>query len=385
MRVVATAGHVDHGKSSLVLALTGTDPDRFAEEKARGLTIDLGFAFTALPSGTEVGFVDVPGHERFVKNMLAGVGAVDVALFVVAAGEGWKPQSEEHLRILDLLDVHHGMVAVTKADTVTPDLLELTRLDVVEHLATSSLGGAPVVALRLGVRSRPRRRARHARPRARRRRGTGGPRPTPPLDRPGVRARGAGTVVTGTLIGGAVATDDALRIVRLDRSVRVRGIESAHRSLERVGPGARVALNLVGVDHHDLARGDVLVRGGEWPEATRRRRAAAAHSRRAGTAPRAARGRGRLGRAPGPDACPRRRRGVRPAAVRHAAAPGGRRPHRAARPGPSPHHRGRRGARRRVVVPRRLGARRTRPGAAAAPAGRSRMAEPTGAGPPRRP
>ena len=118
VRVVATAGHVDHGKSSLVLALTGTDPDRFAEEKARGLTIDLGFAFTDLPSGRTVGFVDVPGHERFVKNMLAGVGAVDVALFVVAANEGWMPQSEEHLRILDVLGVRHGIVALTKADTV---------------------------------------------------------------------------------------------------------------------------------------------------------------------------------------------------------------------------------------------------------------------------
>ncbi|MGH9038212.1 MAG: GTP-binding protein, partial [Acidimicrobiia bacterium] len=108
MRVVATAGHVDHGKSSLVLALTGTDPDRFAEEKARGLTIDLGFAFTTLPSGQELGFVDVPGHVRFLKNMLAGVGAVEAALLVVAATEGWMPQSEEHLRILDLLGIRHG-------------------------------------------------------------------------------------------------------------------------------------------------------------------------------------------------------------------------------------------------------------------------------------
>ena len=139
MRVVATAGHVDHGKSSLVLALTGTDPDRFAEEKERGLTIDLGFAFTDLPSGATVGFVDVPGHERFVKNMLAGVGAVDVALFVVAANEGWMPQSEEHLRILDVLGVHHGIVALTKADTVSAERLDDARRSVVEHLATSSL------------------------------------------------------------------------------------------------------------------------------------------------------------------------------------------------------------------------------------------------------
>ena len=142
MRVVATAGHVDHGKSSLVLALTGTDPDRFPEEKARGLTIDLGFAFTTLPSGEVVGFVDVPGHVRFVKNMLAGVGAVDVALLVVAADEGWKPQTVEHTQILDLLDIRHGMVALTKADAVDDDTLMLARLEIEERMP-----GWPVVAV----------------------------------------------------------------------------------------------------------------------------------------------------------------------------------------------------------------------------------------------
>ena len=145
MRTVATAGHVDHGKSTLVLALTGTDPDRLAEEKTRGLTIDLGFAFTTLPSGTDVGFVDVPGHVRFIKNMLAGVGAVEVALFVVAASEGWMPQSEEHLQILELLGIRHGMVALTKADLVDPETLVVAQLEVEERLAASSLAGAPVV------------------------------------------------------------------------------------------------------------------------------------------------------------------------------------------------------------------------------------------------
>jgi selenocysteine-specific elongation factor len=129
MRVVATAGHVDHGKSSLVRALTGTDPDRFPEEKRRSLTIDLGFAFCTLPSGQVVGFVDVPGHERFVKNMLAGVGAVDVALLVVAANEGWMPQTEEHMQILDLLDVRHGLVALTKSALVDAGSLAVTQLD----------------------------------------------------------------------------------------------------------------------------------------------------------------------------------------------------------------------------------------------------------------
>ncbi|MDP6214508.1 MAG: GTP-binding protein, partial [Acidimicrobiales bacterium] len=130
MHVVATAGHVDHGKSTLVQALTGTDPDRFAEEKARGLTIDLGFAMTTLPSGTVLSLVDVPGHVRFIKNMLAGVGAVDACLFVVAATEGWKPQSEEHLHILELLGVRHGLVALTKVGIAEPDLRDLARLEI---------------------------------------------------------------------------------------------------------------------------------------------------------------------------------------------------------------------------------------------------------------
>src|SRR5436853_2076802 len=138
MRVVATAGHVDHGKSSLVRALTGTDPDRFPEEKERGLTIDLGFAFCTLPSGEVVGFVDVPGHVRFIKNMLAGVGAVDIALLVVAANEGWMPQSEEHLRILELLGIRHGLTVLTKADLVDDETLEIAQLELDDHLAGTS-------------------------------------------------------------------------------------------------------------------------------------------------------------------------------------------------------------------------------------------------------
>src|ERR687886_2864506 len=134
MHVVATAGHVDHGKSTLVLALTGMDPDRFAEEKARGLTIDLGFAWTALPSGSGVAFVDVPGHVKFLKNMLAGVGAVDACLFVVAATEGWKPQSEEHLRILDLLGIRAGVIALSKVALVDDDTREFARLEISEAI-----------------------------------------------------------------------------------------------------------------------------------------------------------------------------------------------------------------------------------------------------------
>jgi selenocysteine-specific elongation factor len=143
--VVATAGHVDHGKSTLVHALTGIDPDRWAEEKARGLTIDLGFAWCTLPGAGEVAFVDVPGHIRFISNMLAGVGAVDACLFVVAATEGWKPQSEEHLRILELLGIPAGVIALTMAGLVDDDARELASVDVAERVAGTFLDGAPIV------------------------------------------------------------------------------------------------------------------------------------------------------------------------------------------------------------------------------------------------
>src|ERR671919_607014 len=146
MHVVATAGHVDHGKSSLILRLTGIDPDRWEEEKRRGLTIDLGFAWTTLPSGREIGFVDVPGHERFVRNMLAGVGPVRLVLFVVAADEGWKPQSEEHLEIVDVLGVDAAVVALTKADLVDEEDLMIRIDEIADRLAGTALEGAPVVA-----------------------------------------------------------------------------------------------------------------------------------------------------------------------------------------------------------------------------------------------
>ena len=144
MPIIGTAGHVDHGKSTLVQALTGRDPDRWTEEKERGLTIDLGFAWTVLGEET-VGFVDVPGHERFIKNMLAGVGGLDVALFVVAADEGWMPQSEEHLAVLDLLGVAHGIIALTRIDLADSDLIELSTLDVEEHVASTVAEAWPVI------------------------------------------------------------------------------------------------------------------------------------------------------------------------------------------------------------------------------------------------
>lgn len=262
MTVVATAGHVDHGKSSLVLALTGTDPDRFEEEKRRGLTIDLGFAHTRLPSGEELSFIDVPGHVKFLRNMLAGVGGVTGCVFVVAATEGWKPQSEEHLRILELLGIESGVIAVTKADLVDDDLLELARMDVADHVAGTFLADAPVVAVSAttGVGLDELRRELDALVAAAARIGDRG-RPRLWIDRV-FTAKGSGTVVTGTLTGGRLTVEQTM--VAGGHDVRIRTLQTAGRSVEEIAPGNRVAANLVGVDHHDLARGDALVSPGQW-------------------------------------------------------------------------------------------------------------------------
>jgi len=264
VRVVATAGHVDHGKSTLVQALTTMDPDRLAEEKARGLTIDLGFAWTTLPGGGELAFVDVPGHARFVKNMLAGVGMVEACLFVVAATEGWKPQSEEHLRILELLGIRDGVVALTKVGLVDDEWRELARSDVADHVAGTFLADAPLVevdavagvgldelraAIDRAVGTRP---------------------PAPDLGRPRLWidrafvARGSGTVVTGTLTGGSLRTGDELAVVPGDRAVRVRGLQSLKHARDEVAPGSRVAVNLTGAALAEMVRGHALVRPGQW-------------------------------------------------------------------------------------------------------------------------
>jgi selenocysteine-specific elongation factor len=264
MHVVATAGHVDHGKSTLVLALTGMDPDRFAEEKQRGLTIDLGFAWTTLPSGRGLAFVDVPGHVRFIKNMLAGVGAVDACVFVVAATEGWKPQSEEHLRILELLGVRHGLVALTKVGIVDEETAEIARLDVADHVAGTFLDGAEIVAVDpptgvgMGAMRAGLDRLLAGTPQA-----VDRGRPRLWVDR-SFAARGAGTVVTGTLTGGSIAVDDELVLLPSARTARVRAIQSLHERVDGIGPGNRVALNLAGVAHNDVGRGDAVVRPGQW-------------------------------------------------------------------------------------------------------------------------
>jgi selenocysteine-specific elongation factor len=264
MHVIGTAGHVDHGKSTLVETLTGIDPDRFAEEKRRGLTIDLGFAWLTLPSGREIGLVDVPGHERFIKNMLAGAGSISICLFVVAANEGWKPQSAEHLAILDVLGVEAGVVALTKADTVAPDDLELARLEVAERLAGSTLESAPVVACSATtgegiedllaalddvVEHTP---------------------AVPDLGRPRLwvdrvfTIAGAGTVVTGTLTGGTFDVGDSVEISPERRHARIRTIQSHKKEVARIEPGSRVALNLAGLEREGARRGDAIVTPGAW-------------------------------------------------------------------------------------------------------------------------
>jgi selenocysteine-specific elongation factor len=264
MRVIATAGHVDHGKSSLVLALTGTDPDRFEEEKRRGLTIDLGFAHTTLPSGAGVSFVDVPGHVRFLRNMLAGVGAVDACLFVVAATEGWKPQSEEHLRILELLGIRHGIVALTKVDVVDDEWRELATLDVADHLAGTFLEATPIVpvAAPFGLGLDELRTALDGLVAATVAAADRG-RPRLWIDRV-FAARGSGTVVTGTLTGGSLAVDAPVVIEPGGRTARIRSIQTLGRTVDEISPGARVALNLVGVGHEQLRRGDAVVTPGRW-------------------------------------------------------------------------------------------------------------------------
>jgi selenocysteine-specific elongation factor len=261
-RVVATAGHVDHGKSSLVEALTGMQPDRLAEERRRGMTIDLGFAWCTLPSGREVGFVDVPGHERFVRTMLAGVGPVRLVLFVVAADEGWRAQTEEHLAIVDVLGVDGAVIAITKRDLVDDAGLATTVTGVRGRLAGTALDGAPVVACSAttGAGLDDLRAALDAMLAAAR----------PPVDdgRPRLwidrvfTMKGAGTVVTGTLDGGALAPDDEVVAFPGGGAMRVRGVQTHRREVDVALPGSRVAVNLAATPRDALARGDVLAAPG---------------------------------------------------------------------------------------------------------------------------
>ncbi|MGA1039288.1 MAG: selenocysteine-specific translation elongation factor [Ilumatobacteraceae bacterium] len=271
MTVIATAGHVDHGKSSLVLALTGTDPDRWAEEKRRGMTIDLGFAHTQLPSGETASFIDVPGHIRFLRNMLAGVGAIDGCILVVDAKEGWMPQTEEHFQILKLLGLQHGVIALTKVDLVDAKVENDRRTEVRTKLRESFLSGAPIVSVSV-VSSKGLDEIRNAldvliveskRTNQTRNRN----RPRLWVDR-SFSSRGAGTVVTGTLIDGSLESDTELTIVRTRQRVRVREIQQHEKSTTQLAPGHRCALNLVGVNHAEIFRGDALIVPDQWLPST---------------------------------------------------------------------------------------------------------------------
>ncbi len=268
MRVIGTAGHVDHGKSALILALTGIDPDRLREEKERGLTIDLGFAWLTLPNGEPVGIVDVPGHRDFIENMLAGVGSIDGTIFVVAADESVMPQTREHLAILDLLGIGTGVVAITKIDLAESDeWLELVMEDVAETLAGTVLEDAPLVLTsaqdRRGLdRLLDELQSVLADTESQRDRG----RPRLSIDRV-FTVSGFGTVVTGTLIDGCLETGQEVEIQPEGLKARIRGLQTHKEKIEQAVPGSRVAINLSGVDRHQLKRGDVVTSPG-WLHAT---------------------------------------------------------------------------------------------------------------------
>ena len=265
MRVVGTAGHVDHGKSTLVAALTGTNPDRLKEEQARQMTIELGFAWLTLPGGEEVGIVDVPGHRDFIENMLAGVGGIDATLFVIAADEGVMPQTREHLAIIDLLQVQSGLIVLTKIDLIDdPDWLDLVENDVRQAVAGTVLEKAPLlrVSARTGAGIQELKLALEECLRQRPPRPDLG-RPRLPIDRV-FSIAGFGTVVTGTLIDGHLRQGDEVEILPDGPRGRIRGLQTHKHKEEAVAPGSRTAVNVSGVEVEQVARGQVLTNPGTY-------------------------------------------------------------------------------------------------------------------------
>jgi selenocysteine-specific elongation factor len=260
--VIGTAGHVDHGKSTLVRALTGIDPDRLREEKEREMTIDLGFAWLKLPSGKEVGVVDVPGHEHFIKNMLAGVSGMDLALLVVAANESIKQQTREHLDILDLMEVPRAIVVITQADLADQDQITLVTMEIEDLIKPTRLAGSPIIAVssitgqglpelvaaidNVLAKADPRRDI---------------SKPRLPIDRV-FTISGSGTVVTGTLVDGTLKVGDEVEILPQALKSRIRSLQTHKNQLSSVSPGNRVAINLVGLSASDLKRGNVLTKPG---------------------------------------------------------------------------------------------------------------------------
>ncbi|MEE9524172.1 MAG: selenocysteine-specific translation elongation factor, partial [Thermodesulfovibrionales bacterium] len=257
--IMGTAGHIDHGKSALVKALTGTDPDRLKEEKARGITIDLGFAELSYPHGLDVGIVDVPGHEKLIKNMLAGAGGIDIVLFVIAADEGIMPQSREHLAICNMLNIKTGIVAVTKSDLAEPDWIELVTEEIREFVKGTFLEGADIVPVssKTGdsievLKEKIRDLAMKVEPK----RSDGMFRL--PIDRV-FTLKGFGTVITGTALSGKLSVDDKVEIQPAGIKSKVRGLQSHGKAIKAAFAGQRVAVNLQGVEKDDLQRGDVIV------------------------------------------------------------------------------------------------------------------------------
>ncbi len=266
--IVGTAGHIDHGKTALVKALTGTDADRLAEEKRRGITIDLGFAHLQLTDDIRLGFIDVPGHERFVRNMLAGAAGIDMVLFVISAAESIKPQTREHFEICRMLGVQAGVVALTKADLVEPDLLELVRLEVDEFTAGSFLEGAAKIAVSAvtgeglsELRSELERTAHRVQVKS----ASGWFRL--PIDR-SFTMKGFGTVVTGTLISGVLRPEQEVEVYPTGRQLRVRGLQVYGEPTEHARAGERTALNLVGIEPGEISRGMVLSEPGRFSPVT---------------------------------------------------------------------------------------------------------------------
>jgi len=262
--ILGTAGHIDHGKSFLVKALTGIDPDRLKEEKERGITIDLGFAYLDYPDGLTIGIVDVPGHERLVKNMLAGAGGIDLVLLVIAADEGIMPQSREHLHICNLLKIKSGLIAITKTDLVEEEWLELLEDDIKKFVKGTFLEGTAIVPVSSKtmhnidfLKEKIRDVALHVEPK-----------PTRglfrlPIDRV-FTLKGFGTVVTGTAVSGSLSLDEAVEILPSTVRSKVRGLHSHGRAIQKAYAGQRVAINLLGVDKNTLNRGDSIVAPGRF-------------------------------------------------------------------------------------------------------------------------
>jgi len=265
MHIIGTAGHVDHGKSTLIAALTGTHPDRLKEEKDREMTIELGFASLHLPNGEEIGIIDVPGHRDFIGNMLAGIGGIDAALLVIAADEGVSAQTREHLAILDLLEINRGVIALTKTDLIEePEWLELVKMEIRELISGTSLSNSPIVSVSArkgeGI-EKLLLQIQESLVDIPDRKNLGKPRL--PVDRV-FTLTGFGTIVTGTLLDGTFTIGDEIVCLPGGKTGRIRGLQNHHHKLQKIDPGFRAAVNIVNLNYHDIARGDVITHPGDY-------------------------------------------------------------------------------------------------------------------------